>query len=131
MTLKEPESMEEVVYYTRRDIDSGSATVWVFKEKCTSCEKAFMGKPKDPKTGKPKIRAKEYVCPECENTVEKTAYEETLTANIRYVCPFCKNDSEIQVPFKRKRIKGADTLRFQCQKCGENIDVTKKMKKVK
>ncbi len=128
MTLKKAESMEECIYFTRRSIDDGEATAWVLKQACPKCNKSLMGKPKDEKTGKVKIRAKEYVCPECGYTVEKKAYEESLTVSIEYMCPHCKFKGEIQIPFKRKRIKGADTLRFQCQKCGKNIDITKKMK---
>ena len=90
------------------------------------------------KTGKPKIRAKEYQCPECGYTIPKDEYEETLTTNIKYTCPKCNFSGEIQIPFKRKKVKifdeeknkeiTADSLRFQCSKCKENIDVTKKMK---
>ena len=98
----------------------------------------MMGKPKDPKTGKAKIRAKEYVCPECRYTIGMQEYEDTLTANIIYTCPKCGNNGEIQIPFKRKKIKmfneelqkeiSADALQFQCQKCSKKINVTKKMK---
>lgn len=97
----------------------------------------MMGKPKDEK-GKVKIRAKEYVCPECNYTVEKDAYEKGLTANIKYTCPHCKFEGEAQVPFHRKKVQIFDeesqkknlveVLRFQCSKCGKNIDITKKMK---
>jgi len=128
MALREPESMSEVIYYTRRELgDKGNVVVWVYKQKCPVCGKALMGKPTD-KKGKVLIRAKEYVCPECKHTVEKKAYEETLTASAKYTCPKCGNKGEIEFPFKRKSIEGVQTLRFQCQKCGNNIDVTKKMK---
>ena len=87
-----------------------------------------MGKPKDEKTGKPKIRAKEYVCPECGHSEEKKEYEETLTAEIKYTCPKCGNEGEIEIPFKRKKIDGTDALVFNCQQCNEKILITKKMK---
>ena len=95
-----------------------------------------MGKPKDEKTGKVKIRATEYVCPECGNHIEKKTYEETLTVNIEYVCPNCKFEGETQIPFKRKKVsrtndngkkESVEVLRFQCEKCSENIDITKKL----
>ena len=130
MALKEPESMEEIVYFTRREIDNGKIMAWVSKEKCTKCNKAMMGKPRD-KNGKAQIRAKEYTCPECGYTVEKKEYEESLTASIKYTCPHCSFEGEIQVPFKRKSVKGVQTLRFQCGKCSKDIDVTKKMKAMK
>ena len=130
--IKEPESMENLIYMTRRKLDEkGKAMAWVYKQKCTKCGKALMGKPKDEKTGKAKIRAKEYVCPECNHTVEKKEYEETLTAEIKYTCPKCEKDQEIAIPYKRKKTKGVDALVFDCESCGEKILITKKMKKEK
>jgi len=139
MALKKPESMDECVYFTKRAIDDGSVTAWVFRGDCPECGKAKMGKPRDEKTGKVKIRAKEYLCPECGYTVEKEEYEGTLTACIEYVCPHCKYKGEIEVPFKRKKVRifdvetqkkvSADAIVFECGKCKEKINVTKKMKK--
>ena len=129
--------MEECIYYTFRGIGEGEAKAWVFKGKCPKCSKGLMGKPKDEK-GKVKIRAKEYVCPECGYTAEKEAYENSLTVNIKYTCPHCKFEGETQIPFHRKKVqifneetkkkKAVEALRFQCGKCGKDIDVTKKMK---
>jgi predicted RNA-binding Zn-ribbon protein involved in translation (DUF1610 family) len=45
-----------------------------------------------------------------------------------YTCPTCGFKGEYTGPFKRKKIEGTDTFRFQCSKCKANIDVTKKMK---
>lgn len=138
MALRFPDSMDECIYFTRRNIDSGKAVAWVFKEKCPKCKKALMGKPKDEKTGKVKIRAKEYVCPACGYTVEKGEYEDTLTVNIQYTCPHCENEGETQESFKRKKVrvfdeaeqkkKSIDAIKFQCSKCGKDILITKKMK---
>jgi len=135
--LKQPESTEECIYYTFRGIGEGEAKAWVLKQKCPKCSKALMGKPKDEK-GKVKIRAKEYVCPECSYTVEKDEYEKGLTVNIIYTCPHCKFESETAIPFHRKKVqildeesgkkKAVEVLRFQCGKCGKDIDITKKMK---
>ncbi len=132
MALKQPESMDELVYFTNRTLDGGkgSVRVWVFKATCTKCKKAIMGKPRG-SNGKVKTRATEYVCPACNYTVEKVAYESSLTANADYTCPACKSNAESQAPFKRKSIEGVQTLRFNCAKCGANIDVTKKMKEKK
>ena len=126
MALKQPQSMEELVYYTDRETGKGSARVWVFRGECPKC-RTLMGKPRGEK-GKVKTKALEYKCPECGYSAEKQAYEEGLTASAEYKCPECGFSGEIQVPFKRKKIKGAETLRLQCQKCSANIDVTKKMK---
>ncbi len=135
MALKQPNSMDECVYFTRRS--KPNIVAWVFKEKCPKCKKAIMGKPIGP-AGKVKIRAKEYVCPSCSYTVEKQAFEDTLTANIEYTCPKCNNSGEVQVPFKRKKVKffdekkgkdvSVEAVQFLCQKCKEKLNVTKKMK---
>src|SRR3989338_4477773 len=132
MALKKPESMEECVYMTQRAIgEKGYAMTWVFRNPCPKCKKSTMGKPKDKKTGKVQIRANEYVCPSCGFTMEKTAYEETLTASIEYTCPKCVTEGEIQIPFKRKKVEGAESLIFNCAKCNEKILITKKLKEPK
>lgn len=136
--LKEPKSMDEVVYFTNRMLGAkGAVKAWVFKEICPKCKNAAMGKPKDEK-GKVKIRAKEYVCQSCKYSIEQKEYEDTLTANIVYTCPECSFKGEIQIPFKRKKVKifdeeeqkekTADALQFECEKCKEKINITKKMK---
>ena len=125
---KLPNSVDEVVYFTRRTIGEGKVVAWAYKQKCPKCGMAMMGKPKDSKTGKVQIRAKEYRCASCGYSVEKKAYEESLTADIQYTCPSCKFSGEASIPYKRKKIEGVDTLRMQCQKCRANIDITKKMK---
>jgi len=138
MTLRKPNSMEECVYYTDRVFDKGEMTAWVFREKCPKCGKALMGKPKDPKTGKVKTRATEYICPECEHIIPKQEYEDTLTVNIAYVCPECGNKSETQEPFKWKKIriedpetgkkKAVEVIKFQCDKCKKELHLVRKMK---
>lgn len=132
MVLKQPESMDECVYFTQRSLEGGkgSVKVWAFKQTCPKCKKAIMGKPRDSK-GKVKTRANEYVCPGCGYSVEKKAYEESLTANAEYTCPSCGSSGEAQIQYKRKNIEGIPTLRFQCIKCKASIDVTKKMKERK
>jgi len=137
MALKFPSNTAECVYFTRRNIGKGKAIAWVLKELCTKCKKGIMGKPKGD-DGKTKIRAKEYVCPECDYTVPKDDYEDTLTVSIQYTCPHCNFSGEGQTSFKRKKIKifdeesgkekAADAIRFECAKCKKNIDITKKMK---
>ncbi len=139
MSLRFPESMGECVYFTRRQLGStGKAVAWVFRENCPKCSKGLMGKPVNPKTKKAKTRALEYVCPECNHTVEKGEYEDTLTCNIQYTCPECQTEGEIATPFKRQKVqllnpktgkkKAADAVVFLCGKCNEKIILTKKMK---
>jgi len=128
--LKEPESMDNLIYYTFRSLgDDAKGTIicWVEKGTCPECKKGLMGKPKDPKTGRPKIRAKEYVCSDCNHSEEKEAHEETLQAKAVYTCPSCNTKDSGEVQFKRKTIEGVKTLRFTCSKCSASLDVTKKM----
>ncbi len=131
MTLTVPEDMEKLVYFTRRLIGEGKVFAWVNKERCPKCGKGLMSKPKDPKTGRPKIRATEYVCEACGYAEEKKEYEEKLSVNVIYTCPHCLKEGEATVPFKRKNIKSVPTIRIQCSHCGGNIDITKKMKEPK
>ncbi|NQV09412.1 hypothetical protein HQ529_06180 [Candidatus Woesearchaeota archaeon] len=127
--LKKPESMNEVVYFTRRAVDDGKIMAWAFKDMCPECGKGLMGKPVE--KGKVKIRAKEYVCPECNHTVEKNEYEETLTLSVEYTCPKCRFEGEAEIPFKRKSFQGVKSFVFECEKCSEKIPITKKMKGIK
>ena len=130
MALREPKTADECVYITNRYIgDGGQVMCWVFRQMCTQCHKGLMGKPRDAK-GKVKIRAKEYICPACQYSVEKDAYEEGLTASVKYTCPSCSHVGELEIPFKRKKVEGVNSLLFLCQKCREKIYITKKMKEL-
>jgi DNA-directed RNA polymerase subunit RPC12/RpoP len=130
MTLREPTDAKECVYITNRYVgEKGEAMCWVFREMCAECGKGLMGKPRGD-DGKVKIRSKEYVCPECNYAVEKQEYEDGLTANIRYTCDKCSHEGELQIPFKRKSVKGTKTLVAACESCGEKMYITKKMKEI-
>lgn len=131
MSLQLPESMDNLSYFTRRKFPAGKAIAWVEKGICPDCNKGLMEKPKDPKTGRPKIRSTIYACSNCAHEEPKAEYEATQTANVIYTCPHCQKDGEQSLPFKRKSIKGVQTLRVVCQHCGGNIDITKKMKEPK
>jgi hypothetical protein len=130
MALKKPQGMDECVYFTQRVFGEGEVMCWVFKQLCPKCKKGTMGKPRDSK-GKVKTRAETYECPSCHYSVEKQAYEDSLMACVEYTCPQCRNKAEKEIPFKRKNVEGVQTLRFSCDKCSANIDVTKKMKEIK
>ena len=123
-----PSSMDECFYFSNRTLEEGKgkAIAWVLKADCPKCGKAKMGKPVD--KGKVKIRAKEYVCPECNYTVPKEEYEPTLTVNVQYTCPYCGKSGEATTPYKRKSFKGVQAYVFECNDCGEKIGITKKMK---
>ena len=136
MPLKEPQSMDECVYFSNRILgEKGKARVWVFREKCPKCNEGLMGKPLDAKTGRPKIRTKEFQCPKCKYSLPQEEYEDSLNANIQYTCPHCQNKDELQISFKRQKVrienpetgkkKTKQAIRFQCSKCSKNIDIIK------
>lgn len=128
--FEEPESMDGLVYFTRRKIgDNGRAMAWVEREDCPECGKALMGKPRKD-NGKVKVRAKKYVCEECGYEVPKKEYEETLTLKVNYTCPFCGHEGGAKTPYKRRTYKGAKSFVFKCEECNEKIPITKKMKAV-
>ncbi len=130
--VKMPESTDECFYFTNRILENnGSVIAWVYKPKCPKCGKEKMGKPVDPKTGKVKSRADIYVCKECGYEVAKAELDPTLTVEIQYTCPFCGNSGETTTEYKRKSYKGVKAYIFVCEKCGEKIGITKKMKKPK
>ena len=136
--MKEPSSMDECVYFTRRVLGTGKAAAWVYRKECPKCKKCLMGKPKDPKTGRYKIRATEYVCYECGYTEEKKEHMESLDINITYTCPKCSFEGEKQMPFIRKKVmrtneetgkrQSVEAVKIECENCGEVILITKKLK---
>ncbi len=130
MSIQPPESMDGCLYFTNRSLDpQGQIMAWVYKKECPSCHKAKMGKPVE--KGKVKIRAKEYVCPECGHREEKLEHEESCTVQAIYTCPECGKDGEGTAPYKRKSYKGVQSYLIECQHCQAKIPITKKLKKIK
>lgn len=134
--MKELSSMEECVYFTNRVLgNDGFIKAWVLRKNCPNCQKKLMGKPRE--KGKIKVRAAEYICSECRYTLPEEEYESTLMICIKYKCD-CGNLGELEIPFQRKRIKQFDeetqkskmveAIRFNCQSCGKEHLITKKMK---
>ncbi|MBN2142166.1 hypothetical protein JW711_02450 [Candidatus Woesearchaeota archaeon] len=129
MGLVMPNSMDECIYFTRRAFDNnGKAIAWVKKKPCPKCAKASMGKPLDPKTKRPKIRADTYECPECHFSEPKQEHEESLTVEVIYTCPFCGHKGDATTPYKRVSWDGVKAYVFICEACKKKIGLTKKMK---
>lgn len=128
MALKEPQSMDECVYFSRRIINDGKGKImaWVCRMTCPKCKKAKMGKPVE--DGSVKIRAKEYKCPNCGFTESKEVHEPKLTVEVKYTCPYCGNAGEAATPYVRKTFEGVPSYVFECGKCHKKIGITKKMK---
>ena len=125
--VTQPESMDDLIYFSRRLLDNGSVKAWVYRKACPKC-KAKMGKPLDEKTGRAKIRATEYTCPECGYTEEKQEHEESLTLEATYTCPHCGKEGEGTTLYKRKTFQGVPSYIITCEHCAEKIPITKKMK---
>ena len=130
MALKIPESMDQCIYFSNRAIGEGEGKItgWVYRKECPKCHKATMGKPVV--KGKVKIRAKEYVCPECNFTEEKLEHEASLTLQAVYTCPHCDKEGEGTTPYVRKKYQKIMSFLIECQHCGEKIPITKKLKGV-
>ncbi len=128
MALKIPTSIDQVVYFTNRAKDKLRIKAWTYKKVCPKCKKGLMGKPIDPKTGKRKIRATEYICPECNYSEEKKAHEESLTLEAQYTCPACGKSGESTCVYKRKTFMGVPSYIITCQHCSEKIPITKKLR---
>lgn len=131
MAIIEPESMEDILYFTNRTIDKGKVKAWVYKIECPKCHKVKIGKPLDKKTGKPKLRAKEYSCSNCDYTESKEEHENKLKLEIKYTCPYCGHSGEAIIAYKRKTFEGIPSYVFVCDKCEKKIAITKKMKNKK
>ncbi|USN45519.1 MAG: hypothetical protein H6502_00070 [Candidatus Woesearchaeota archaeon] len=124
-----PESMDACLYFTRRVFDpKGKLIAWARKQTCPKCKKGLMGKPRDDKTGRAKIRSTEYVCAACGFTESKEEHEPKCTVEVMYTCPSCEHKGEETLPYKRKKFKGVDAFIFECASCKEKIAITKKMK---
>lgn len=127
MSITMPESTKECLYFTRRSLDNdGSAVAWVYKRDCPECGKAKMGKPVE--KGKVKMRAKEYVCPECGYSEEKQEHEEKSQLEVIYKCPHCGFEGEATTEFKRQNFNKKKSYVFECGKCHEKIGITKRLK---
>ena len=131
MALNVPESMDKCLYFTNRNNEDVKLLAWVYRKECPKCKKDQMGKPVDPKTGRPKSRSLEYVCPSCGYTEEKAVHEESLTLEAIYTCPHCNKEGESTTIYKRKSYKGVQAYILECQHCKEIIPITKKLKKKK
>ena len=131
LELRQPESMDELVYFSRRKTPEGRVMAWAFRELCPKCKKELMSKPLDPKTKKPKVRAKEYVCNACGYEVSDKEYEESLELCVDYTCGSCEHEGKTKIPYKRKTFMGVKAFVFECDNCKTKIPITKKMKEPK
>src|SRR3989338_8528490 len=107
--LKKPESMDECVYFTNRDIGSGRAMAWVYRKQCPKCSEGVMGKPIN-KRGKPDKKAPVYECTKCHH---------------------CGFEGQTATEYERKSFQGVQSYVFECQKCKAKIPLTKKLKDTK
>ena len=130
MTLQEPASMDECVYFTNRTIGSGKAMAWVFRKECPKCKEGRLGKPIK-KNGKPDKKADHFECPKCKYKEPNEETEKDLTVNIKYTCPHCGKEGEATTGYERKSFQGVKAYVFECNDCQQKIGITKKLKEPK
>lgn len=129
MALREPQSLDECIYFTNRSLDKGEVMAWVYRKDCPKCRKAKMGKPVV--KGKVKSRADEYECPACGYKEQKQEHEESLVLEAKYTCPHCGKEGESTSQYKRKNYRGVQSYVVTCQHCQNVIPLTKKLKEPK
>jgi len=118
MALKQPESVDECIYFTNRTFDTGKAMAWVYRKMCPKCGK---GRKIDKK-------ADHYVCYACGYKEDAKQMEELLHIEVAYTCPYCGKDGEATTEYKRKVWMGVPSYVFECKSCGKSIGLTKKLK---
>ncbi|MBU1976239.1 MAG: hypothetical protein KKG59_07595 [Nanoarchaeota archaeon] len=128
--MKEPESMDELLFFTNRVVDNGSIKAWICRPPCPKCNK-LMGKSINPKTGKVIKKAEDYECPSCGFKQAKADVEKDLRVEVIYKCPYCQHEGETTTEHVRKTWQGVPSFIFECQECGQKIGITKKMKSPK
>ncbi|RME30687.1 hypothetical protein D6789_04925 [Candidatus Woesearchaeota archaeon] len=116
--MREPTSVDECVYFTRRAFGKGHILAWAFRKECPKC-KTLMKKPK--KT------SPTYECPNCGYSEPKKEHEASLVVHVRYTCPFCSHQGETETPYVRKTWQGVKAFVFVCEGCGKKVGVTKKL----
>jgi hypothetical protein len=126
MALKEPESMDELFYFTRRKLENGGwIRAWVYRPPAPT-GKGLLSKPVDKKTGRPKVRSKVYV-DDAGNEYPCDEINETLMLEIKYKSPYTNKEGETKIPYKRKTYLGVPSFVFEDQE-GNKLAITKKMK---
>ena len=129
MALKEPESMDELFYFTRRTLENGGwLRAWVYRPPAPT-GKGLLSKPVDEKTGRPKIRSDVYVDDEG-NEYPCKEIDKTLKVEVKYKSPYTGKEGEALCPFVRKTFQGVKAFVFEDQE-GNKIAITKKMKEPK
>lgn len=130
MSLMVPESMDECLYFTNRAVDNGKIIAWALRKSCPKCGKGPMGKPIK-NNGKVDKKADYYECPSCKYAENEEKIAEGMNLNVIYKCPKCSFDGEITTEYKRKSYFGVKAYVFTCQKCGEKLGITQKLKEPK
>lgn len=124
-----PESMDDCLYFTNRTLENnGWVKAWVRRPPAPS-GKGLLGKPKDSKTGRPKLRSTFYVDDEG-NEYDMQEINKQLFVEILYKSPYTGEEGEAKVPYKRKTWQGVPAFVFE-DSAGNKIGITKKLKSPK
>lgn len=131
MMMDEPESMDDLLFFTNRVTDNMRIKAWTYRPTCPKCRKGKMGKPVNEKTGKVSKKAEVYECPACHHEMPEAEIEKIAVVDVIFTCPFCRKSGQTKTPYVRKPWKGVPAYVFECTFCKEKIGITKKMKKPK
>ena len=128
MALKDPKSMEDCFYFTRRKLEKGSIVAWVLKP--IGPHGGLLQRPLNPKSGKVMKKSEVYVERGTDYEVPCKEIDPTLKVQIRYECPECAKAGETTAPYVWKTYKGAKSIIFYCNDCEAKLGISKKLKGV-
>jgi len=129
--MKEPESMNDLMFFTNRNMGASTIKAWVYRPLCAKCKKGRVGKPINPKSKAINKKAEYYECNHCKAQTPVEDIDKDLKVEVKYKCPGCGNEGFATTEYKRKTWQGVPAFVFECSKCKEKIGITKKMKKPK
>jgi hypothetical protein len=126
--IKEPENMDDLLFFTNRRSDNGAIKAWAHRPLCPKCKKGKMGKPVNEKTGKVAKKAEVYACHACHYEMPGSEAEKIAVVDVLFTCPFCRKSGEAKTSYERKLWQGVPAYVFECTFCKQKIGITKKMK---
>ncbi len=127
--MDEPDNMEDLHYYTFRELGDGKIKAWVYKDECPECGEEYLEKP-ETEEGTPNTRASVYTCSNCGYEEEEEEHKHSLDLHGKYTCPHCGEDGASSTKYKRRTYYGNKAYVLRCEHCDGKLPLTKKMKEI-